>query len=53
MVQCVKDAALSLQWDPLACNPPHAVGEAKKKNKKKNKKLTILSAILKNESPIS
>ena len=48
MVQWVKDAALSLQQDLLACDLPHVVGEAKKK-----KKLTILSAILKNESPIS
>ena len=49
MVQCVRDAALSLQQDLLACDLPHVVGEAKKKKKK----LTILSAILKNESPIS
>ena len=36
MVQCVKDAALSLQQDLLACDLPHVVGEAKKKKKKTN-----------------
>lgn len=41
MVQCVKDAALSLQQDLLACDLPHVVGEAKKKKKAKHSECNL------------